>query len=190
MKKLFIIALGLIATGTTAMAEPANPCISAPDSYSRPADCITRGSYHTIRVEDGIDIVLTESDLAGITVMATDKVKKDVRIKIVNGELKISSSRKSLKNKAIVYVPVSNLKRLVIDGDSHVTSSGVLNSRTLNVLIIGEARFEIRNNGDVVMESDLDTELHMEKKVETPAYSNNTPHSDALEDQHSIAMKL
>lgn len=190
MKKLFVIALSLIATGTTAMGATNNPCVSTPDSYSRPADCIARGSYHTIRVEDDIDVVLTETNLAGITVVATDKFKQDVNINVVNGVLKISSKRNSLKNKAIVYVPVTNLEKLVIEGGSHVTSSGYLNSPLLKVFINGEASFEIRNHGEVVVDSDNETELHVDKKYLRRSLSKAKPHSDALETSGQVAMKL
>lgn len=189
MKKLFIIALGLVVTGTSAFANP-DLTTAHPDSYSRPVDFIVRGSYHSIQIEDDIDVVLTESDLAGITVVANDKVKRDVQINVVNGVLKIRSTRKSLKNKAIVYVPVSNLERLEINGNSKVTSAGFLNSPVLKVVINGEAIFEIKNHGEVLFDSDNDTELHISKKYISPAVSQSLPNSDKLETDYAALKTL
>lgn len=183
MKKLFILALGLVLTGTTAFAS------SNPDSYSRPADNISRDSYHTISVDNDIDLVLTESDLAGITVVANDKVKKDILVSEKNGVLIIKSKGRSLKNKAIVYVPVTNLKRLVINGSSHVTSSGFLNSAVLHINVNGEASFEIRNNGEVSFETDNDTEIHVDKQFVTPTQAALI-HADEAETDLGVATKL
>lgn len=159
MKNLITIALGLLIAAGNAFATPADNTAA----YSRPADHIARGSYHSIVVEDDIDLVLTESDLAGITVVANDKVKNDVRFKIVDGVLHINSTGKSLRNKAIVYVPVSNLEKLEINGQSRVTSSGILNSPLLKVIIRGEAAINLRSNGDVQVDGDEETELHIDK---------------------------
>lgn len=159
MKKLLIITIGFLSLGLASVANTTG----SPTSYSRPVDHITRGSYHSIKVYNDIDVVLTESNLAGITIVADDKVNKDIKFTIKNGVLNIYSKKGSLKKKAIVYVPVSNLSRLEINGDSHVVSAGFLNTPTLNVYINGESTFNIRNRGDVIIHNSLDIELTMDK---------------------------
>ncbi len=65
----------------------------------------------------------------------------------------------SLKNRVTVYVPVQNLRKLVINGKSYVRSNGVIASKNLQVTLAGEAKVEINNLGDIVFDADQDIDL-------------------------------
>lgn len=168
MKKLFILSLSILSMASIAIAGPGsnatdNKHIST--AYSRPADGISRGSFHSIRIENDIDVVLTETNLAGITVVANDDATRAIQFKVKKGVLHIYSKGRSMKGKAVVYVPVKNLQTLEVMGNSHVSSAGPLSGPSLRLKIHGEATFNIRSNGDVAVESSPDIEIQMSKNV-------------------------
>ncbi|HRF27099.1 MAG TPA: DUF2807 domain-containing protein [Ferruginibacter sp.] len=169
MKKLFILSLSILSMASIAIAGPGsnatdnNKHIST--AYSRPADGISRGSFHSIRIENDIDVVLTETNLAGITVVANDDATRAIQFKVKKGVLHIYSKGRSMKGKAVVYVPVKNLQTLEVMGNSHVSSAGPLSGPSLRLKIHGEATFNIRSNGDVAVESSPDIEIQMSKTV-------------------------
>jgi hypothetical protein len=149
MKQLLIIAVSLLTLITGVGAHPVHNCVHKHVIKAK-------HSYQTIVINNDIDVVITESALTEIYVSGTYFVKK--------GVLYIQSKNGSLKGKATVHVPVSNLKQIEINGRSTVTSNGTLSSSLLKVLVNGEARFDLKNFGEILFEADEAIDLNFEKQ--------------------------
>ena len=151
MKQLFNLLIGVLTMATTANAE----------NITREMDLTA--SVYSIEVSDDINVVLTQSADAKIRITGEEKDSKAVLLDQKNGRVRLLSKKGSLKNKVTVYVPVQNLRKLVINGKSYVRSNGVIASKNLQVTVAGEAKVEINNLGDIAFEADQDIDLQIKK---------------------------
>lgn len=151
MKQLFIMAIALFAMTSVTKAK----------NITREINLTS--SVYSIEVSDDINLVLTQSTEATLRITGEEKDSKAVLFDNKNGRVRLLSKKGSLKNKVTVYVPVQNLRKLVINGKSYVRSNGVIASKKLDVTIAGEAKVEINNLGDIAFSADQDIDLQVKK---------------------------
>ncbi|MEJ8844969.1 DUF2807 domain-containing protein [Lacibacter sp. H375] len=151
MKQLFSLLIGVLTMATVANAE----------NITREMDLTA--SVYSIEVSDDINVVLTQSTDAKLRITGEEKDNKAVLFDQKNGRVRLLSKKGSLKNRVTVYVPVQNLRQLVINGKSYVRSNGVIASKNLQVIVAGEAKVEINNLGDIAFEADQDIDLQIKK---------------------------
>jgi len=137
-------------------------------SAATKAETITRevdltSSVYSIEVSNDINVVLTQSKEAKLRITGEEKDSKAVLFDQKNGRVRLLSKKGSLKNKVTVYVPVQDLRKLIINGQSYVRSNGVIASKNLQVTIAGEAKVEINNLGEIAFEADQDIDLQVKK---------------------------
>lgn len=157
MKKLFILTVSLVALTASTFAGTDNKIIST---------VLAKGVvYEMIVVNNDIDVVLTESTVNEIMVTGEEESVKLVKHHVKKGILTIGSKTGSLKGKATVYISVSGLKKLEVNGKSKIISQGSLNSKCLKVIVNGEAKFDLKNNGQIIFESDEDIDLNFERWI-------------------------
>jgi hypothetical protein len=157
MKKLLILAVSVLAFTASTFAGTYNKIIST---------VLVKGVvYEMIVVNNDIDVVLTESPVNEIMVTGEEESVSLVKHHVKRGVLTIGSKKGSLKGKATVYISVSGLKKLEVNGKSKVTSQGTLNSKSLKVIVNGEAKFDLKNNGSIIFEADEDIDLNFEKWI-------------------------
>jgi hypothetical protein len=187
MKKLFILAMGFIALTTSAFAGTGNNTIST---------VLSKGTvYEMIVVNDDIDVVLTESSVMDIVVTGEEESITLVKHRVKRGVLEIGSKMGSLKGKATVYISVAGLKKLEVNGKSHVSTRGTLNSKTLIVIVNGEAKFDLKNAGEIIFEADEDIDLNFENwsgenpLVPAPIENTSLKNADAAMDALMIQFK-
>lgn len=151
MKQLFSLFIGVLTMATVTNAE----------NITREVDLTA--SVYSIEVSDDINVVLTQSTDAKLRITGEVKDNKAVLLDQKNGRVRLLSKKGSLKNRVTVYVPVQNLRKLVINGKSYVRSNGVIASKNLQVTLAGEAKVEINNLGDIVFDADQDIDLQIKK---------------------------
>jgi Putative auto-transporter adhesin, head GIN domain len=151
MKQLFMLFIGVVTMSTFAKAE----------TVTREVDLTS--SVYSIEVSNDINVVLTQSKEAKLRITGDEKDSKAVLFDQKNGRVRLLSKKGSLKNKVTVYVPVQDLRKLVINGQSYVRSNGVIASKSLRVVVAGEAKVEINNLGDIAFEADQDIDLQIKK---------------------------
>lgn len=150
MKQLFILLVSMFTFAGTKAGD-----------VTRELD-IT-GSVYSIEVSDDINVVLTQSTDAKLSITGEEKENKAVVFNQKNGRVQLLSKRGSLKNRVTVYVPVIDLRKLVINGKSYVRSNGIISSKKLQVTVAGEAKVEINNLGNIAFEADQDIDLQVKK---------------------------
>jgi hypothetical protein len=158
MKKIIILtAAFFISVGFSAFAgESKKNAVGT-------AKIFYQSSFSKIVVEDDIDIHLSESTDRLIEVTG-DKIDiKQVEWKIREGVLYIKSKNGSLKNKVQVSISVSQIRDLLVRGDSDVRSDGALNSEKLQVVVDGEGYIAIQNTGIITIERSEDIHLKVKR---------------------------
>jgi len=113
--------------------------------YEPNAEKRTVGSFHTIKVSDGIDLYIVQGEEEGVVVSATEIAQRDkMKTEVENGELKIFVSTggfnwKGRKFKA--YVSVKTLNKLRAAGGSDIIVQGALKLDKLQLVLTGGSDF-------------------------------------------------
>lgn len=142
MKKVLTMVTAIILTASlSAFAGGTNEPINRQVPYEL--------TFSKLQVQDGIDIILVESESRSIQFKGDEKDVDQVDWAIRNGIMTISSKKGSLKGKVKLVVSVSNLSELYVKGGSEVHSNGMLKSPALKIYLDGDAFISIRSAGDV-----------------------------------------
>lgn len=102
------------------------------------------GSFQAIKVSDGIDVYITQSEEEGVAVSATEIAHRDkMRTIVENGELRIYLEQGwNWKNKKLTaYVSVKSLTKLRASGGADIIIKGKLKSDKLNLVFTGGSDF-------------------------------------------------
>lgn len=115
-------------------------------------------SFSAIKLSDGIDLYLSQSDEAAVAVSASEeKFKDNIKVVVENNTLRIyyEGDRGWAKNKKmIVYVSFIHLDEINASGASDITVAGTLKAVSLKMQLSGASDFK----GDVSVTS-LDMDL-------------------------------
>lgn len=116
-------------------------------------------SFTKLQVQDGIDLVLVESNSRLIEFTGSDADVEKVNWTISNGVLTISSKKGSLRGKVKLVVNVNNLSEIYVKDGSGISSAGQLNSALLKIYVSGDSFISIRSTGDIRVIKSGDTDL-------------------------------
>lgn len=149
MKKQLMIIL------TTAFMLFVNAGVTGNDS----ADDGTRqwtaaATFNKIVINDGVNMVLTEDASQTISIAGKTKFTAAVKLEIKDGVLHISCSKGSASKRVLVYVPVQQLQRITVKGDSEITTFGILQSANIHVRIEGDCYVDIVTRGHITVDHD------------------------------------
>lgn len=150
MKYLFILFMCLF-TASAANAETVTREIQL------------KAQFSTLEVSHDIDVVLTESTDATIRIAGEEKFANAVLLDQKNGEVRILSKKGSMRKRVTVYVPVQNLRNLIIKGASYVRSNGILASHKLQVTLSGASKVELNNIGELLFAADEGIDILVHK---------------------------
>ncbi len=156
MKYLFILFIGLF---TAAAAK---------------AEIVTRevkltGSFSSLEISHDIDVVLTESNENSIRITGEEKFANAVLLDEKSGKVRILSKKGSMHKKVTVFIPVQNLRKLIVNGTSFIRSSGNLSSKELQIKLNAASKVEINNIGNLVFEADEGIDILIQKWNRTNA---------------------
>ena len=68
-----------------------------------------------------------------------------------------------MRKRVTVYVPVQNLRNLIIKGASYVRSNGILASNKLQVTLSGASKVELNNIGELLFAADEGIDILVHK---------------------------
>lgn len=160
MKQLFIMAVSLLTINAASYAGTTNE--------SKPAFTkviSTKAAFQHIVINGNVDVVLTENEFVQIDVTGEEKTVETVSYFVKKGTLYITRKGSSKGAKPVVTIAVSDLYSLEINGDGNVTSKGTLRSSKLKLTINGESKFNIRNLGEILIDSDSGIDVQFEKNT-------------------------
>ena len=157
MKKQFLLIASflVIAISSFATGKPSVGKSSRSWSVDQP--------FGSISAKGNIEVVLVPDDSKTVSIEGIDKYVNAMNIEVDNGVLKITGLKGSAKNKAIVYVPVRDINKVTLKGGADLSSKGRLQSKQLFIRIEGESKVNVKNIGDVVIDSDDRHQFYYEK---------------------------
>jgi Putative auto-transporter adhesin, head GIN domain len=177
MKKLITMAVSLLTVTAASFAGTTNE--------SKPAFTkviSTKAAFQHIVINGDVDVVLTEKDFVQVDVTGEQKSVEAVTHYVKRGTLYINRKGASKGAKPVVTIAVSDLQSLEVNGDGDVTSKGTLRSSKLKLTINGESKFNVRNLGEILLESDGDIDLQFEKSgAEEKPLTAITPDAAAVQ---------
>lgn len=174
MKKIFL-SLVVLSTMTVAMAQ--KDIVVDPNAEVRTVS----GSYHAIKVSNGIDLFLSQSSTEAIAVSASeDRFKEGIKTIVENGVLKIyyEGDRGWSKNnrKMKVYVSFKSLDKIEGAGASDILVVGSISGESLTLNLSGASGFK----GSVKLSSlKMDLSGASDIKIEGTATAVNIESSGA-----------
>lgn len=152
MKKIFFLVVGLAGF----IVSRGQQVINDPNAVSRSLN----GSFHAIRISDGIDLYLSQDDKEAVAVSAVKTEYRDaIRVEVENGVLKIWYDKKGgfkwwkgLGNQKMkAYVSFRQIDGLNASGASDVYVNGVIKAGQMNLVLSGASDFkEGRIEADVL----------------------------------------
>jgi hypothetical protein len=103
-----------------------------------------------IVISDKIDVVLTQAEPENIAVRIPDNVMGKLDVTVDRGRLFLGAGKKAKDGERLtVYVWVSNLEKLTLNGNAFATSVGVLHNKNLLISAGKEAKVSIKSDGKV-----------------------------------------
>ncbi len=157
MKKNLLLVMALIAATLTSFG---NDKSRSEVSRSWSID----ENFTAIAAKGNVEVVLVPGDSKTIGLAGDEKQVEAVHLKIENGVLMITGSKGcSAKYRTVIYVPVQQLQKVILKGGSDLSSRGRIAMAKLHIRIEGESKVNIKNIGDVVIESDDKHQFNYEK---------------------------
>ena len=109
--------------------------------------------YKTIAISNDINVVLVQNASNTITIEGEKEALDLVKLEVSKGVLRISS-KKPVKDRVLVSVPVQHLQKLIVSGASQIFSMGIIKTEHLNLRIEGACKVNIRTTGTINVEND------------------------------------
>jgi hypothetical protein len=113
----------------------------------------TTSDYSIIAVSNDIDVMLVQGTSNTITIQGENERTNLIKLEVVKGVLRISS-KKPVKDKVLVSVPVRHLQKLIVSGASQIFSMGIIETEHLKLRIEGACKVSIRTTGTINVEND------------------------------------
>ena len=155
-KQFFLIAsLLVIAISSFASGKPSVTKSSRSWSVDQP--------FGSISAKGNIEVVLVHDDSKTISIEGTDKYVNATNIEVDNGVLKITGAKGSANYRTIVYVPVRDINKVTLKGGADLSSKGRLESKKLFIRIEGVSKVNVKNIGEIIIDSDDLHQFYYEK---------------------------
>ena len=145
-QKLILAALAIMLGAAPVLAnEPTRVFLNA-------------GNVEHLNVQNDMEIVLLQAPSDDHSVILDAQASEKLNVRLSNKRLFISE-RNGGKGKTIVYLYVSNLKTITVEGDSQVKTIGSLETGKIDVFVDGNAKVHLRTTGTVKAHSLNDSTL-------------------------------
>jgi hypothetical protein len=107
-------------------------------------------SFKSIEVEKALEVVVEQSDITSLTVIADDNLQKHIITKVTNGILHISSDINNYHNvkskKVIVKMPI--IEGIQVSSAAYLQSRNTLKSNTISINSSSGAKVEVSVEAD------------------------------------------
>jgi len=141
MKRISVMLVGLFVAISSFSQDNTNLRISRKK--------VDVAAFDRIRVDASVNVVLYEEKAAsGIVLEGQGSTADDIQVKVVKGELIISSrADKDYKKTTVVNIPVSNIKKLEVNRDAMVVTNNVLQSNIIDLAVNSECWMNLKLTG-------------------------------------------
>jgi len=116
--------------------------------------------FNKLVVEADIDVVLTEESSTKVVIEGEISSAAAAKISVENGVMTISSKKSWRNQRTVVYLPVRNLRTIVINGDANISSSNTLHTMRMQLMVNGNCEVNLRVRGTVEVSYSDDFLIH------------------------------
>lgn len=142
MKKLFILALLILAIAAEHSSAARNVCVTSPDP-ELPA-------IKTLIVDADVTVILVNSREAAVQVTGAGTFTSLISLRRKTDTLIVGSAKnKNLKEKVTIYVPAGAVSRIIVNNDALIRTIYPLHVAQLDVVLNGDCRFMVSNFGKI-----------------------------------------
>ena len=110
-------------------------------------------AYSVIAISNDVNVVLVQNASNTITIEGEKEALEYVKLEVSKGVLRISS-KKPVKGKVMVSVPVQHLQKVIVRGASQIFSMGIIKTEHLDLRIEGACKVDIKTTGTINVEND------------------------------------
>ena len=121
------------------------------------------GQFNSIVAKGNIEVVLVYDESQTIRIEGNEKFVNALHLQVEDNVLKLSGLKGSAKERTIVYVPVRELNNVRLKGGCNLSSQGRLESKRLHIRIEGLSVVNVKNLGDVIIDSDDQYQFNYQK---------------------------
>jgi hypothetical protein len=148
MKQLFLSIASILVFAISSFASDKNGQAHQTRSWS--AD----QKFSSILVKGNVTVVLVHHNSNVISIEGVEKFVNAVHLEVENGQLKITGKKGPGKRHTIIHVPVQDLNSVTLRGGTKLNTLGSLNAKKLCIRVEGTSTVNVKNIGEVIIESD------------------------------------
>ena len=111
-------------------------------------------SYSNLVVLGDVDVTLVQGTSNQLTMEGYQNQLENVTMEVKGNTLYVSTKEKVKGKNPLVYIPVSNLEYLKVQGNSNVTTLGYLRSNDILIELASECNVQVKSSGRIAI-SDL-----------------------------------
>ena len=164
MKTILIALTGLILASST--STKVNAAEVKANRYVLANKAVAQ-SYTDIVVLGNVDVTLVQGTSNQVTMEGYQSQLENVSMEVKGHTLYINTKGKSKGRNPMVYVPVSQLEFLRVQGNSNVKTLGYLQSPGLLIELASECHVEVKTTGEIEISEISSVEYKLEKWVST-----------------------
>ncbi|MES2778172.1 MAG: DUF2807 domain-containing protein [Bacteroidota bacterium] len=160
MKTILSALTGLILTATT--VTTANAAEVKANRYVLASKAVTQ-SYNSIVVRGNVDIILVQGTSNQMTMEGYQSQLENVTLNVHGNTLFVNTTGKEKGKNPVVYIPVSDLRFLTVQGKSTVKTLGYLQAKNTIIELAAECHVELKSTGNISIAEYSSNEYVVEK---------------------------
>jgi septal ring-binding cell division protein DamX len=107
--------------------------------------------YSRIEIQGNVDVILVQGTSNNLTIEGYQTQLANVAFKVENNTLYVTTVSKIAGEKPIVYIPVSALSFIKVQGNSDVKTLGALQTNNLVIDVASECHVAIKSTGNITI---------------------------------------
>jgi len=120
-------------------------------------------AYHSIVVRGDVDIILVQGTSNLMTLEGYQSQLENLTLNVHNSTLYVNTKAKTKGKKPVVYIPVSDLRFLKVQGNSNVSTLGHLQAAHITIELASECHVAIKSTGNISISEFGNQEYIVEK---------------------------
>ena len=159
MKTILTALTGLILTATTVNANASEVNVNR---YVLASKAVSQ-SYNNIVVRGNVDIILVQGTSNQMTLEGYQNQLENIVFNVSGNTLYVNTAGKVKGAKPVVYIPVSDLRYLKVQGNSNVKTLGYLQGTDMVIELASECHVSIKTTANVSISEFSSNEYTIDK---------------------------
>jgi len=128
-------------------------------------EVIIERPFQSINISGDISLILTNKPAGTVTIEGDENDVNSIRYRNKNNELIIDASRKKGFDQLTIYLSAATLKSMLVNGNGHIYSTGIIKTDDLHIWLNGDISVEINALGKVSVDAYYDYDLFWKSPI-------------------------